>query len=275
MVAPQIPEYSNPGNIFLSAFLRAQQNRRQQMELDQKIQQQTLMNALKEKQLEINQSLGEQKIQNAASLLDLNKEKTSQTMNDVIEMVGKIRKIKAQPGTYDYAQELNNVETQHPLAAGSVYGNRIVAPLRQQSDMIFNKQQKLFDGKIKQLGIPYDAFENPQNWQSREDGKRFIHVPLPDEAANPKDYESVGSNPPTKNKNFVTIDDKTYQTLQGQYKSLMGDIPSTGLHNAKFNSEMLREAQIAREKAADSNFNPEAIRNHFKQKYQVELDDVK
>lgn len=272
MVTPILPEYQNPGNVFLSAFFKAQQNRRQYADLDRKIEQETLMNAFKEKQLAINQSLGEQRIQNAATLLDLNKEKTSKTMDDVTAMVGKIRGMKSQPGTYDYSQELNDIETQHPLAAGSVYGNRIVAPLRQENDMIFNKQQKIFDGKLKQFGLPYDAFENEQNWEKRPDGKRFVHVPSADELANPKDYEGAT---PAKSKNIVTIDDSTYKTLSAQYKNLMGVVPSTGINNAKFSSDMLREAQIAREKAADPNYDPDAIRKHFLDKYQVDLDNVK
>lgn len=272
MVAPQIPEYSNPGNILLSAYFKALQNRRQQSDIERKLEQTVMMNALKEKQLDIQQTLGEARIQNASRVLDLKKDKDEQQMNDFSSLANSLRKIKSQPGTYQYSQDLNQLETDHPVAAGSVQGNRLIAPLRKEHDMIFNKQQVLFDQRLKQLGIPYDAFENPQNWKQRPDGKQFIHVPVPDEAANPQDY---AGDKPKKNKNFVTIDNSTFKTLSSQYKNLLGDIPSTGLHNAKFNSEMLREAQIAREKASDPNFDPEAIRNHFKDKYQVELDDVK
>lgn len=275
MVAPIIPEYSNPGNVFLSAYFKSLENRRRSADLERKIEQATMMSALKEKQLAIQQSLGEQRIQNASDLIDLRRDKDDRLMTDFSGLVGQIKALKAQPGTYEYGQELNRIETDHPIAAGSIQGSRLLSPLRKENDMIFNKQQTLFDQKLKQFGIPYDAFENQQNWKKRPDGKRFIHIPSSDELANPQDYEPVGGVAPKKGKNFITIDDKTFDTLSTQYKNLMGSVPSTGLHNAKFNSDMLREAQIARERAADPNFDPDKIRAHFKGKYEVDLDDVK
>lgn len=235
LVAPQVPVASNQGiDNFLKGYslMASLATKRQQQEL-QLLKMQDSMQTDAEKLDLAKQSFALKAEQNSNLLeiaqgklgvqqdrLNFDKQKISDVTNAESNVIKAVGEIKATPGSADYQSELMKVFADHPAALQGVQGKKLFADTIVGHANTAKVQQGLFNQELKQLGVPYDAFENPNIWQTdpKKPGKKFLAMPSQEPA------KDVNGKPTgqflTK---FVTIEDSKFDNLYKRYTSLFGD----------------------------------------------------
>ena len=221
---PELPPFYNPAESFLRGFALMSQVNARKAALESRVQQIALENqalAQRTQQQRAEFGLREQKFALDAQKMENMGDYQAQRL-----ALAQERELR----TRDIAERTLSAQDQKL----KLQEEKARATLESQAARYHADRLGQFNKTLQQYGLPYDAFENTQNWKKRDDGKMYVEIPVRDKAGaqlysdNPKETIEVEEGGkkvkrPKPLSNFVTIKPDTYQWLESTYKQIKGD----------------------------------------------------
>lgn len=239
LVAPEVPKYDNTGvENFMRGFSMVSQLSAKRQANELAVQKMVQDQELREKKFALDQvglGLRAERYENMAEAaagrlgvaqerLNYTKQKDQETIEAEAALAKELAGIKAPEGTAVFKAASLEAMSRHPRALSGSHGKQMLVNTAKAHSTQLKVQQSLFNEELKQLGIPYDALENPNIWQKdpKKPGKRFLEMPSQTPETDP------GGNATGKFlTKYVTVEDSKFERLHSRYKDLFGD-PETG-----------------------------------------------
>lgn len=225
LVSPIIPTApSGASDSFLKGFSamaaiaarKQEADRQAKLEL-QKIALQNNQNAVRAQHYSDMAETANGRLAVAQDRLAYDQKKDFETTDAEQKMIRELSAIKAPAGTGAYDSARLEVMSRYPEALRGVQGRKFLFDTAKDHDSQLKVRQGLFNAEVQKLRIPFDAFENPQIWKKREDGKSFIELPAQTAAGVP-----IVDGEGKQKTDFVTINDDTLKRLNERYHDLYG-----------------------------------------------------
>lgn len=238
LAAPVIPESYNPMDSFLRGFSVVAQINQRRQQSEMLMQKMALEADLKEKAFEFKQAESLLEFKQAEKAFELKQkqvagatERTAERMDlsarrleletkkqefaedkfrseidDTQALLTDIQHLSKVPaGTPERNAKLAEIAAKHPYASRNSLGKSVIAKEWEDHEGAVKSRVKLFHDKLDRFKLPYDAFENPQEWVPRPDKKRYREIV--DATGRPQ---------------IVTIDDSTFKTLDKEFRNIVG-----------------------------------------------------
>lgn len=239
LVAPIVPKPDNTGvENFMRGYSMLSQMSAKRQANELAVQKMIQDNELREKKFALDSAGLDLRAQRNADLADtanarvgvlqdrlaFDKHKDEETIQAEAGLAKELAAITAKEGTAAYKSQALEVMSNYPQALRGTYGKKLLADTAKGHSDQLKVQQTVFNEELKQLGIPYDALENPNIWQKdpQKPGKSFLAIP-----SQTAEVDSAGNSTGRFLTKFVTVDDSKRDRLQSRYKDLFGD-PESG-----------------------------------------------
>lgn len=228
MVAPGWTklDYQNPAETFLSAYFTATQVNAKRQQMEAQLQRMGLEN----ERINMQRDLSEQKI--GLQMQGLENAKTRQETMSAIAQQRADQEGEHYKNLYDVGSEANRVKDERT----KLYAEKVAATLADQTEKATKQRLQNFNAEAGNvpggLGLPADAFENPQILKGDTDAPgwhidpkkpdyRYYNKPLTDNAGQPiMDGGKQRLHP-------ITVHKNTFQRLKNTYDDLRSGGPTS------------------------------------------------